>query len=448
MKKFLIIVLSFLLFSFPVFADSGDIINAIAKEIIKDSVGNIIGYKYVMEGGEFFYQFYDEQIDQLIKANQQMYDKANALLDKATYLDSYSGFHKDINLPNQNGIPGYFVIKMQDFTLGNPQYAYGYTYTYYYGCYGFNFSGNNMTFSYQSSYTVNYMNNRGSESKTDSSSSSGSAGVDMSLKSGESSLGGGVPKYSSYSWFTDYYEGFEPGGGASSYLQDGHYIGYGNPGEGVHPVDDKLNPNNPTYDPQIAQDLLDGTVRLNWRIKIDDSNIIKAIENIDVKLDSKSWFEYLENNSVWDDEETTLNSFLVEAMDKLGVLNKPSPTKTVNVMTSTGFITLEVEDEEDDELYSDTSILVYPISIIKQFFDAVDSVEIDGTMNFPSINVRGETLLEEQEFNFYQMIYDLGLADLHEMYYLVINAGLTLGLVYYAKRKFAEFQNGQKGDAA
>jgi hypothetical protein len=426
MKKFLIVFLSFLFFSYPVFAT--DIVGEIVKEIVYDAAGNILGYKYIMETGEVWYQFYDEQIDTLIDASNTMLDKAKSLEDRvimASDIGGNSGKWRQFK-PDDEPSDFYVMKKVLHESAG------WYWYETYYSVSNLKVSIDSfgyVNYTFDCDYGVKWLN-----------------GVTTDIPGGNKIVYqtyGDTIKNSGSQLKTNYYPTNYDHSKHSSMLRTGSYCGYGDPETGLMPEDDITNPDSGKYDPTFEP----GVDFFNMKFKIDDSRILEALENLDVKLDAEGWFDYLLKNSVWqeEEEESELNDFINQAMINLGVIPDPN-THVSRVVT---FSETEVEVEEvDDGLYSDTSILVYPISIIKQFFDAIDDVEVDGTMNFPSINVRGETLLKEQEFNFYQMIYDLGLADLHEMYYLVINASLTLGLIYYAKRKFAEFQEGKKGDVS
>lgn len=434
MKKFLILLLSFLLFSFPICAS--EIVGEIVKEVVYDVVGEVIGYKYILETGEIWYQFYDEQIDQVVDASNKLLEagqKLESYVVDAMYEGTSYRYNLDKAFPNSDEPTGLYFVIYNNLDSSTPdKYLYQ-------GISNFNIIYNSNSDEYKWSFKY--------DSYTYSSWHDG-----HKIHTSGSGVVSNGSMYKSYiddgimSFYYNYYtNGFPdsnlPDGG---WLKEG-YTGYGDPEKGIKPEYDPFNPDSPEFNPQLVEDIKNGIGQLNLRIKIDSNDIVKAIQ--ESSFNAEDWFEYLLKNSIWqeEEEESELNDFINQAMINLGVIPK-SNTQIARVVTFSE-TEVEVDVEEDDGLYSDTSILVYPISIIKQFFDAIDDVEIDGTMNFPSIDVRGDILLEEQEFNFYQMIYDLGLSDLHEMYYLVINAGFTLGLVYYAKKKFAEFQEGKKGDA-
>lgn len=217
------------------------------------------------------------------------------------------------------------------------------------------------------------------------------------------------------------------------------YTGYGDPAKGITPENDPFNPESPLYDKQVVDDIMNSVLNLNMRIKIDWSEFWPEF---DKRLPALKVPDDVE-----DDEEEDVE---LDVKDKVGKKNKLIFDNALKNLT--GKIdkiqigdTGSSDEEVDDSIVKEESVLTFPFKILKRFADGVTSIEKNDTIVFPSITWGEYTFNEPIEVSFNQIIADCGLTEVHKIYYLLTNAYFTFLLVNYAKKKISEFAQG-KGD--
>lgn len=193
--------------------------------------------------------------------------------------------------------------------------------------------------------------------------------------------------------------------------------------------------------------LIPGEITVTHSLNVKVTNFDELVSKLEKLkgdgVDPESWFKYLENNSLWEDEEeeANFNQFIDKSMYLLGV-KEESTFSLARIGDEIVFLDAAEDDVEDVGV----SILIYPIQIVYKFLSSLRDVEKSGQFNFPEIEISGSVLLEETEFNFYQFMYDNGFRELYDIYLIVTNGILTLSLVYFAKERVGQFMQGRKGD--
>lgn len=421
-KKLIFILLSFFLISISCYAaDPEDVVEGIVKEVVLDAIGNVIGYKYVLETGEIWYEFYDEQIDTLIDASNQIVDKANALEDrviKATDIGGNSGKWRPYRpIPEPSGFYVFKNVKRDSGALWLENYynvnnlkvfidQNGYPYFTFYTTGGTKLLGTEVTEIPEGTYTVYNTY-------------------------GEHIVNGGAQLKTNF--YPTNYNITNHG----AMLSSTSYCGYGDPETGLRPEDDITNPDGNRYDPTFVPglDLFNMQFRIYWKDFFDEFD--KRIplfgqpapgedgedgEDGEAGLDGKDGVD-AESKKIFDNSLTKIT-------DKVNKIGEDDPGSTPG---------------DDENEVKDESVLTFPFKILKRFVDGVTGLEKKDTIIFPSITWGEYTFNDEMEVSFSKIIADAGLTELHRIYFLLTDAYFTFLLISYAKKKISEFAQG-KGD--
>lgn len=272
------------------------------------------------------------------------------------------------------------------------------------------------------------------------------------------------------------------------------YIGFGS--KDVLPESDPLNPDSPLYDPTIIdqynkdyEDYLKKLKEYEYMVENDiyinkDYTTIDWTNMPDVKVDwsdmppqdvdFNKFFDILAERTAWDDEVNDLSDFLNAVEYRLGIneynyvpidatvydvalaniLDGYAEVVALNSDTLDNDVTVNPDFFDDIILGDDgvvyrkdineVHVLSYPLKLIRDFARMFEASPDTSDLVLPSVSVLGFDIIPETSFNMFDTAEEMGLSYLHSLYYVVTDAGLSLGVVYLARRKYEEFKEGRR----